>query len=191
MVSFQRIESMLSLSQKSYRYKIIYSFKDIYCILWTNHKNHVQWTDAYFRFLYHRENDSTRLIKLLNRDQFWVHSWADSDMFQKLYQHVREYLAQSLGYEEEKIERIDCDGGTLVYYPQKNCSFSLMGDFVESTSLPIHSRTQRCMSRHALSARSSPVHWNAAGSFCCMLQRWKKMGRRSCFAGTKTLARRR
>lgn len=119
MVSFKRIISLLALQQMMYRYKIIYSFKEIYCILLTNHKNHVQWTDAYFRYLYHRENDSNHIVKLMTKEQFWVYSIADTVLFRRLYQLVNEYAAQSLGHDEEKMEQLDCAGGTLIYYPQK------------------------------------------------------------------------
>jgi hypothetical protein len=119
MVSFERIVSLLALQQMMYRYKMIYSFKEIYCILLTNHKNHVQWTDAYFQHLYHRENDSRHMMKLLTKEQFWVYSIADSKMFQLLYKLVNEYAAQSLSHDEEKMDQVDCAGGTLVYYHRK------------------------------------------------------------------------
>lgn len=119
MVSFEQIESLLALQQKVYRYKMIYSFKEVYCILLTNHKNHVQWTDAYFRYLYHRENDSQHMVKLMTKNQFWVYSIANTAMFRHLYKLVDEYAAQSLGHHVEKMEQIDCAGGSLVFYPQK------------------------------------------------------------------------
>lgn len=120
MISFRRLESVFKLKEIIHRYKMIYQFRGTYCILNTNHKDHVDWANAYFRYVYHRESDARNLIKIDSKQLFNINSLVSNELYQQLSQYIQYYMPQQLNsvYEGE-MDNIDCNDGSIVFYKQK------------------------------------------------------------------------